>query len=127
MWLMPLVAWAPAESDPRISSVLAPQGHPLPWWSYRDRLERRLGQLLEKEDPEEALEQMRALAPQVLFQENRPEMWPHYLLEEAEEAGSLPGGTWPQQVDQENLRAAEALREVSLTAWLNLAIPRERD
>src|SRR5215472_1907299 len=131
---MPMVAWAPPESIPAFTAVLAPLGQELTKSRYLELLAKRVHQLIRQAGAQEARRNIRAAMPLDYREvvDRPPNQWAAYLLEAGELvrarlAEQVP--EWPLPVKSANPVAVRALQEDgqenSLETWLRLAVPRE--
>ena len=129
---MPLVPWAPPQGDPKIWAVLAPLGEELRKTDYLELLAQRVHQLIRHAGREQAEESIQTFLPlDHDFLGLNPNFWAANILEAGEwvqaRLAEQVGYPWPLRVAGYQPQAAQALQEVDLPTWLNLAVPRERD
>lgn len=127
------VAWCPPGSDPALTAVTAPQGESLQWAEYLDLMEERVHRMLRQQDQAEARSQILQAIPQAQnLVHSPPNQWSHRLMNEGELiqdklADAIPGNPWPTKVLHGNPEAKQALEQVDLPTWLNLAVPRDQN
>lgn len=129
---MTMVAWAPPRTNPVLTAVEAHKGARLDRMTYLEMMRNRVHQMLQKAGRAAAVEAVRTYLPEAVDIFSHPEnQWAAHLMAAGEMIETRLGGVlppirlWPLVVTGQNPQAKEALDQVDLETWLNLAVPRE--